>query len=87
VGATDESLRMGGMAGVNGAVSGHFGSLRDPNSTRKALGSDTPGALMKDATAILAAVLILATIPLAQFAQRHGPSGGPVGTPRRSECK
>jgi len=68
VGAVDGSLLMGGMAGALGAVIGTFGGRSTRAQLAKALGSDTPGALIEDATAILAAVLILATIPLAQFA-------------------
>jgi uncharacterized membrane protein len=67
VGAAGGSLPIGGIAGAIGAAIGTFGGRALRNRLASLFGSDTPAALIEDAIAIAAAVLIVAAIPLVQI--------------------
>jgi uncharacterized membrane protein len=57
------SLLFGGVAGIIGAVIGTFGGLTARARLAAVSGRDPPAALIEDAVAILAALLIVTVIP------------------------
>jgi uncharacterized membrane protein len=67
VGAAVGSLPIGGIVGAIGAGIGTFGGRAIRSRLASLFGSDTPAALIEDAIAIAAAVLIVAAIPLVQI--------------------
>ncbi|MDM9624593.1 DUF4126 domain-containing protein [Rhizobium sp. S152] len=62
IGASGGSLLAGLVAGVIGAVAGTFGGAAARGRMAAAFGSDRPAALIEDAVAIIAALLIVAAV-------------------------
>jgi hypothetical protein len=63
LGAAGGSLLLGAVVGIVGAVIGTLGGRTARARLAAALGRDPPAALIEDAVAILAALLIVMAIP------------------------